>query len=215
MDNLVLTNTPSRTETYENASRSHQQTLGSPSDEFTDQQTNRHILNTYQAGPSISVSENASNLVASMEQINIDLLQSNSQLPGRITSDCDRICTTVPTENSNGHVEFLEADQVLPDKIRAPTVQSLQKAVLLYRDCPLQLSCMGMKIHFGVSPKFTDYAGRPKLSIVVDAPHTLCKILDICDQVAQASSQNSGSNSEWRPVLKRLAHSNTFTIRLQ
>ncbi|XP_074590473.1 protein NEN1-like [Curcuma longa] len=174
LDNLVLTDTPSRTETYENASCSHQQTPGLPSDEFTDQQTNRHIPSSY----------------------------------------CDRICTTVRTENSNSYAGFLEADQVLPDKIRAPTVQSFQKAVLLYGDCPLQLSCMGMKIHFGVSQKFTDYAGRPKLSIVVDAPHNLCKILDICDQVAQASSQNSGSNSQWRPVLKRHGYSNTFTIRL-
>ncbi|KAG6529207.1 protein NEN1-like [Zingiber officinale] len=213
LDKLVLTNTPSGTETYEDASHSHQRTPGSPCDEFTDQQTNRHILNTYQAGPSISVSENASNLVASMEQMNIDLLQSNTQLPQIIESDCDRICTTVPTENSNCYVGFLEADQVLPDKIRAPTVQNFQKTIL-YRDCPLQLSCMGMKIHFGVNSKFRDYSGRPKLSIVVDAPHNLCKILDICNRVAQASSQNSGSNSEWRPVLKRLGHSNTATIRL-
>ncbi|KAG6493268.1 hypothetical protein ZIOFF_048246 [Zingiber officinale] len=88
------------------------------------------------------------------------------------------------------------ADQVLPDKIGAPTIQSFQKAGLLYRDHPLQLSYKGMKVHFGVNPKFTDYAGQSKPSIVVDAPCNLCKFFDIYDQVAQASSKNYGSNSD-------------------
>ncbi|XP_042382928.1 protein NEN1-like isoform X2 [Zingiber officinale] len=188
-----------------------EQNLYSPSDEFNDQQINRHILNTSdQAGPSTPVSEDLSNMAVKM---NIDLLQSDTQL-AQITSDCDIISTSVPTENSHGYAGFLEVDQVLPNKIRAPTIQSSRKIVLLYRDCPLQLFCTGMMIHFGVNSRFIDYAGRPKLSIVVGAPENLCKVLDICDQVAQVASQNSDSNSEWRPVLKRLGHSNTFTIRL-
>ncbi|XP_042376834.1 protein NEN1-like isoform X1 [Zingiber officinale] len=210
LDNLVPNGITSRTATYWNASHS-QQNLYSPSDEFNDQQINRHILNTSdQAGPSTPVCEDLSNMAVKM---NIDLLQSDTQL-AQITSDCDIISTSVPTENSHGYAGFLEVDQVLPNKIRAPTVQSSRKIVLLYRECPLQLFCMGMMIHFGVNSIFIDYAGRPKLSIVVGAPENLCKVLDICDQIAQVASQNSGSNSEWRPVLKRLGHSNTFTIRL-
>lgn len=201
LDNLVPGGITSRTE--------------APSDEFNDQQKNRHILITSDhAGPSAPVSVDLSNMVVPTEQMNIDLLQSDAHLPPR-TSDCDIICTSVPIENSHGDAGFLEVDQVLPNMIRAPTVQSSRKIVLLYRDCPLQLFCTGMMIHFGVKARFKDYAGRPKLNIVVGAPENLCKVLDICDQVAQVSSQNSGSNSKWLPVLQWLGHSNTFTIRLQ
>lgn len=148
-----------------------------------------------------------SNLVAHMEQMMIDL--SNSEM----------LCATNPTsDTSNGYAGFLEPDQVLPRHIKAPSAlphQSSRRISLLYRDCPLQLCCMGTRIHFGVSTKFMDHVGRPKLSIVVDAPENLRKVLDVCDQIAQVSSQNSGSNSEWRPILKRNGYTNSYNIRLQ
>ncbi|CAL9064549.1 unnamed protein product [Musa banksii] len=162
------------------------------------------------AGSSMPISNGVpSDLASHMEQMKIDSLQTepacNSEMP---------CATTTASESSSSHAGFLKPDEVLPQQISAPVIQGSRKTILLHRDCPLQLCCMGMRIHFGVSSKFMDYAGRPKLSIVVDAPENLCKVLDVCDQVAQISSENSGSNSEWRTLLKRNDYSNTFTIRL-
>ncbi|RZR94557.1 hypothetical protein BHM03_00023263 [Ensete ventricosum] len=162
------------------------------------------------AGSSMPISNgDPSALVSHMEQMKIDSLQTepacNFEIP----------CATTPaSENSSSLAGFLKPDEVLPQQIRAPTIQGSRRTSLLHGDCPLQLCCTGMRIHFGVSSKFMDYAGRPKLSIVVDAPENLCKVLDVCDQVARISSENSGSNSEWRPLLKKNDYSNTFTIRL-
>ncbi|WOK93281.1 protein NEN1-like [Canna indica] len=158
-----------------------------------------------------------SNLVAHMEQMKIDFLQRDTTLFRGPAHNSGMQGDTIPThESSSSCSGFLVPDQVFPWQISASIIhhQNSRKINLLYRDCPLQLCCLGMRIHFGVSSKFIDHAGRPKLSIVVGAPENLCKVLDICDQVAQVSSQNSGSDSEWRPVLKRNGFSNTFNIRL-
>ncbi|XP_059641832.1 protein NEN1 isoform X2 [Cornus florida] len=75
--------------------------------------------------------------------------------------------------------------------------------------------CAGLKVRFGMSTKFVDYAGRPRFSFVVDASPSLCRVLDKCDNLAQKSSGDSGSNSEWRPVVARKAgFLNSPTIRL-
>ncbi|KAG8043179.1 hypothetical protein GUJ93_ZPchr0592g29118 [Zizania palustris] len=40
---------------------------------------------------------------------------------------------------------------------------------------------------FGVSTKFLDNAGRPKLNIVVDIPDNIREVLEFCDGIAQRS----------------------------
>ncbi|XP_078447787.1 protein NEN1-like isoform X2 [Wolffia australiana] len=80
---------------------------------------------------------------------------------------------------------------------------------------PDMLFCKGLKVLFGVNTKFKDYAGRPKLSIVVNAPLNVCSLLDLCDDLAQETVLESGSNSEWRAVIKRAGPSGFPTFRLQ
>ncbi|KAG0492612.1 hypothetical protein HPP92_006010 [Vanilla planifolia] len=72
----------------------------------------------------------------------------------------------------------------------------------------------GLVIKFGISTKFLDYAGRPKLSILVKAPESLCLVLSNCDSLAQSSFMSSGGNLEWRPLIQKSASSNPSTIRL-
>jgi hypothetical protein len=71
-----------------------------------------------------------------------------------------------------------------------------------------------LKVQFGVSTKFLDNAGRPKLNIVVDIPEDLSEVLEFCDNLAQRTSQESGSTSEWRPLTKKYGYVNRPTVRL-
>uniref|UniRef100_A0A7N2N7A7 Exonuclease domain-containing protein n=1 Tax=Quercus lobata TaxID=97700 RepID=A0A7N2N7A7_QUELO len=80
---------------------------------------------------------------------------------------------------------------------------------------PDELSCSRLKVRFGISTKFLDHAGRPRLNFVANAPESLCKVLDACDGIAQNLSLDSGSNSEWRPaVIRKNGFVNYPTVRL-
>ncbi|XP_024977040.1 protein NEN1-like isoform X2 [Cynara cardunculus var. scolymus] len=73
-----------------------------------------------------------------------------------------------------------------------------------------------LRVRFGFSTKYVDLAGRPRLSIVVDAPPNLCGILDACDELAKKRFVESDSDSEWRPVVNRRPGFYNFpTVRLQ
>ncbi|GFP87461.1 protein nen3 [Phtheirospermum japonicum] len=72
-----------------------------------------------------------------------------------------------------------------------------------------------LKVRFGISTKFVDHAGRPRLNFVVDASPSLCKVLDATDSLAQKLSVDFGSSSEWRPVVTRKpGFFNSPTVRL-
>ncbi|ERM94571.1 protein NEN1 [Amborella trichopoda] len=101
---------------------------------------------------------------------------------------------------------FLEPNQVSPLLIHAslvPYFRGCHKVAVFHGDDPLQLCCANMRVRFGVSSRFVNLAGRPRLSIVVEAPPLLCQVLEKCDQLAQKASLDNGSSSEWRPVLIR------------
>ncbi|XP_078447785.1 protein NEN1-like isoform X1 [Wolffia australiana] len=122
------------------------------------------------------------------------------------------------SQDSNPNSRFLEPDMVLSSDLRTVTVNSGQngkKVIIMHKDIALQLFCKGLKVLFGVNTKFKDYAGRPKLSIVVNAPLNVCSLLDLCDDLAQETVLESGSNSEWRAVIKRAGPSGFPTFRLQ
>ncbi|KAL9433539.1 hypothetical protein AB3S75_028384 [Citrus x aurantiifolia] len=68
---------------------------------------------------------------------------------------------------------------------------------------PDELYCSRLKIRYGISTRFVDQAGRPRLSFVVDASQSLCTVLDACEVVAKKLFEDSGSNSEWNPVVTR------------
>lgn len=114
--------------------------------------------------------------------------------------------------------EFLEPNNISTSLISVKLVdfyRGAKKIQILYQNTPMQLQWMYLKVRFGLSSKFFDNAGRPRLNIVVDAPPNLCRILDEADSLAQKLSTESSSTSEWRPVVYRKpGFYNTPTLRL-
>ncbi|KAM1398045.1 hypothetical protein ACFX2I_015553 [Malus domestica] len=120
--------------------------------------------------------------------------------------------------SSNGTMKFLQPDEISIPSICAslvPLYRGSQRIKLLHEDVSLQLCCRHMKLRFGINGKFFDHAGRPRLNIVCYASQNLCKVLDACDGIAQKLSMDSGSSSEWRPVVIRKEGFNNYpTVRL-
>ncbi|PQQ20502.1 protein NEN1-like [Prunus yedoensis var. nudiflora] len=124
----------------------------------------------------------------------------------RMNLEVLKYCATVLFLESSlpdAAVGFLEPDQVFIPSIYpslVPSYSGSQRIKLLY---DLQLCCRHMKLRFGINinSKFSDNAGRPKLDIIADASPNLCKVLDACNDIASKFSVDSGSNSEWKPVV--------------
>lgn len=116
-------------------------------------------------------------------------------------------------------IDFLKPDEISVPSITvvlAPGFHGLHKLQILHNNSVLHVCCEHMKVRFGISTKFVDYAGRPRLSFVLDASPDLCQVLDACDNLAHKRSLDSGSSSDWRPVVVRKAgFVNSPTIRLQ
>ncbi|KAF8364702.1 hypothetical protein HHK36_033325 [Tetracentron sinense] len=117
--------------------------------------------------------------------------------------------------------EFLEHHEILLPFIQASLVPSSpgrQRIQLLHNNNrPLQLYCRRLKVVFGPNSNFFDRAGRPRLNIVVDPSPSLCKVLDACDNLANWVSVDSGSRSEWLPVVNtenRLTDSSTIKLHI-
>ncbi|CAN1839722.1 Protein NEN2 [Linum perenne] len=112
---------------------------------------------------------------------------------------------TVP-EADGGNVVTLQLDEVSVPSIRAaylPLPRGGQRMNLLHNNAPFELCCPGLKVRFGLGTKFTDHAGRPRLSFMVDASPSLCKVLDACNELAQSLFRSSGSDSNWKHVVTR------------
>ncbi|EEF47832.1 exonuclease, putative [Ricinus communis] len=150
-------------------------------------------------------------------EMNIDSLQQDAAIEPKKESSEIPSSLTVP-EGGSGHGGFLEPDEVSVSFIRAsfcPHSWGVQRMVLLYKDVPLQLHCSHLRVRYnGLSTKFADYAGRPRLSFVVDAPPNLYSILDACDKIAQKVSAESGSSSKWKHVVTKHDFDNSPTVRL-
>ncbi|GFZ12123.1 polynucleotidyl transferase, ribonuclease H-like superfamily protein [Actinidia rufa] len=128
------------------------------------------------------------------------------------------ISIAVASEGSSDNANFIEPDEVSITSISvllAPFYRGTQRIQIMHKDIGLQLCCNHLKVRFGISTKFIDHAGRPRLSFVVDGTPNLCWVLDACDSLAQKLSIDSGSSSEWRPVVTRKAgFLSSPTIRL-
>lgn len=126
--------------------------------------------------------------------------------------------STTATESFIGCSDFLEPNEISIPSVSvslAPFYRGSQKIQVLHEYGELQICCRRMKVRFGVSSKYADYAGRRRLSFVVDASSDLCQILDAVDNLAQKLSVDSGSSSEWRPVVTRKpGFMNYPTVRL-
>jgi hypothetical protein len=125
--------------------------------------------------------------------------------------------TTIPIgEGSSGFSGYLEPDDILTQHITVSNLPFGQfvKTAVFYKDVPLHLCCTSLEVCFGISTKFLDSAGRPKLNIVVEIPENLCKVLEKCDEMAKMSLE-AGSISQWRPLVKKNGYINLPTVRLQ
>src|SRR6185369_15763173 len=92
--------------------------------------------------------------------------------------------TTQMDASSSGYSGFLEPDHISTEYIKisvAPLHQFGWRSSIQHKDSPLQLCSAGLKVQFGVSTKFLDNAGRPKLNIVVNIPEDLSEVLEFCD----------------------------------
>lgn len=122
------------------------------------------------------------------------------------------------SEGSVGCTDFLEPGEIsLPSlsAILVPFYRGTRKIRILHNGTALQVCCKRLKVRFGISSKYADSAGRPRLSIVVDATPNLCQILDTADGLAQKLSADSDSSSEWKPVvIRKPGYMNFPTIRL-
>lgn len=125
---------------------------------------------------------------------------------------------SIATGGYIGFTDFLE-----PNKISMSSVslslsclhRGIQKIQFLYNNAELQVLSRCLKVRFGISTRFVDYAGWPRLSFVVDTSSELCQLLDAIDNLAQKLTEDTGSMSEWRPVVNRKpGFMNCPTIRL-
>ncbi|EXB38557.1 Uncharacterized protein L484_008585 [Morus notabilis] len=159
------------------------------------------------------------NMAPLSAEIAIESHQSDVNMEEKSIPESPDVSSTPATNLPNGSsVPFLVLDEVSISFIRAshvPFYRGSLRMKLLHKDITLQLQCSRLKVRFGISAKFVDPAGRPRLNFVVDAPPNLYKLLDSCDDIARKSSLNSGSSSEWRPVVTRKNGFFSFpTVRL-
>ncbi|CAH1422458.1 unnamed protein product [Lactuca virosa] len=121
----------------------------------------------------------------------------------------DDSSSTTLSDAFTPQTEFLPSNEVSMASITvssssvSPYFHGSHKIQILHRDIPLQIQCDSMRIRFGLSTKYLDHAGRPRLSLVVDANSSnLCDLLNACDNITKRF-MDSDSNSEWRPLVCR------------
>ncbi|CAM0150283.1 unnamed protein product [Urochloa decumbens] len=115
--------------------------------------------------------------------------------------------------SSGGSSGFVELDDVSTESIEIKVVvlhRSILRRIFHHKGAKLQLSCPGLEVRW-VSTQF-----QPNLSIVVDIPDNLSKVLEFCDNLAQSESPEARSNSTWKPIIKRYGNATTRpTVRLK
>ncbi|KAI4326615.1 hypothetical protein MLD38_031908 [Melastoma candidum] len=128
------------------------------------------------------------------------------QLQADIAMEDKLVTPNVVSEGCSGSAGFLDPEEVSVSSISAcwiPAYRGIQRIRLLHRGLAFQLCPTQLKVRFGISTKYVDSTGRPRLNFVVDATLALCQVLDTCDELAEKLSIESGSSSEWRHVVSR------------
>ncbi|OIS98374.1 protein nen3 [Nicotiana attenuata] len=147
------------------------------------------------------------------ESIQLDDMEEE---PG--SADSRQSSVSTATGGYIGCTDFLEPNNISISSVSvilAPFYRGTQKIQILHNNAELQVCSRCLKVRFGISTRFVDYAGRPRLSFVVDASSDLCQLLDAIDNLAQKLNEDTGSMSEWRPVVNRKpGFMNCPTIRL-
>ncbi|KAJ9140493.1 hypothetical protein P3X46_031134 [Hevea brasiliensis] len=158
-------------------------------------------------------------MTALSNEIHADSLQQDVDMEKKPMTESSEMPSAVTVPGSfSGNAGFLEPDEVSVSSIRACFVtfkDGVQRMILLYEHAILQLCCHHLRVRFGLSTKFVDHAGRPRLSFVVDASPCLCGVLEACDGIVRKLFVESGSNSDWRPAVnKKPGFFNYPTVRL-
>ncbi|KAL5746793.1 hypothetical protein ACOSQ2_024090 [Xanthoceras sorbifolium] len=155
-----------------------------------------------------------------IDQMETQSIQPDATMEEKSESESPEISSKVAvSEGPSGYAGFIEPDEVSIPSVNACLVplfegSQIRRTKLLHKEVILQLCCSSLRVRFGISTKFVDQAGRPRLSFVVDASTSLCKVLDSCDNIAQKFAVDSGSSSEWRPVTRKNGSYNNPTTRL-
>lgn len=149
-----------------------------------------------------------------------DILPSLNSMEEEESSSAQELSPSTESEASSNGTNFLSLDEISEAFISvnlAPFYRGTQKIQILHKDVPLEVFCKRLKVRFGaINSKYPSIDGRPRLSFVVDASPSSCRILDIIDNHAQKFSMDSGSTSDWRPVVARkLGFLNYPTLRLK
>ncbi|KAL5725864.1 hypothetical protein ACHQM5_008956 [Ranunculus cassubicifolius] len=207
-DNWVSPNTTSKSQNNQSASRGERflnTPISAPTFEDNHTMAPLNIMTETEVPHPISridqIEEEPTKPDARMEEIS---LQNFPDIPAY----------PVANEGSSSNGGFVDPEEVSVPSLTASLLPSYwgQTIQLLHKDVLLQLHCAKLRLRFGVSNKFVDSAGRPRLSIVMDSPPSLCRVLDVCDHLAQKLSTGS---STWRPVVTRKNDFfNSSTIRL-
>ncbi|CAD6204404.1 unnamed protein product [Miscanthus lutarioriparius] len=119
--------------------------------------------------------------------------------------------TQMDARSSGVFSGFVELDDVSTESIKISVMllhRCGPRTIFQHKGAQFQLSCPDLEVRW-VSTKFL-----PKLSIMVDIPDNLSKVLVFCDNLAQSSSPEGRSNSPWKPLIKRYGNANRPTVRL-
>ncbi|KAG0550322.1 hypothetical protein BDA96_01G328500 [Sorghum bicolor] len=121
--------------------------------------------------------------------------------------------TQMDARSSIGFSGFVEVDDVSIESITISVMllqhRSGPRTILQHKGAQLHLSCADLEVRW-VSSKVL----RPQLSIRVDIPDNLSKVLVFCDNLAQSSSPEGRSSTPWKPLIKRYGNANRPTVRL-
>ena len=118
--------------------------------------SSRNIENQVQPG---SAQRDPFDLGPLIEKIENEPLQSNEPMDEESSTD-------TPSRAIIESTEFLELDQVSITSVTVsvvPFFRGPQKIQILHNNTPLQIHCSGLKVRVGLSTKFVDHAGRPRL----------------------------------------------------
>lgn len=158
-----------------------------------------------------------SDITTLISKLHIGTLQTDAADEAKTVRQQDESPPSPDTDAKDD--SFLGVNEVSVSSIRAsliPFYHGSLRMKLFHNDTPLHLCWYSLKIRFGISRKFVDHAGHPRLNIVVDIPPALCKILDAADAAAHNLPIDSSTNSDWRPtVIRKEGFANYPTARLQ
>ncbi|KAJ3673821.1 hypothetical protein LUZ60_005813 [Juncus effusus] len=152
-------------------------------------------------------------LVSHIQDIKLDSIGTSTST----NNGTNKSYISVPlSEPSGSFSTFLDPSEISPQQITILPLpfNQFSKTALFHNDLPLQLFCKDLKVRFGVSDKFTDNFGKPKLSFVADVSEKVCEVLEACDELAMRWSQGAGSGSQWRDLVKKNGFVNLPTVRI-